>query len=160
MLQPVAQPVQPRLRGELRSFVVPRIGETGSTPLARGTLRLILAKNHVHRFNPACAGNSRQRRSCSSVGTVQPRLRGELLPLFTSKSKSRGSTPLARGTPGFYVADFEVFRFNPACAGNSVCQPAVPRSPSVQPRLRGELQYDLALLCAEVGSTPLARGTL
>ena len=70
--------VHPRLRGELISNPTGLFINSGSSPLARGTLRRICEGFAKDRFIPACAGNSEIIRREEILGTVHPRLRGEL----------------------------------------------------------------------------------
>ena len=111
--------VHPRLRGELnlRSDNVSEAG--GSSPLTRGT--------HLHsqlhfsegRFIPAYAGNSSIKRTKIALGTVHPRLRGEL-PIETPETLVVfGSSPLTRGTQRTTKNPVKTRRFIPAYAGNS-----------------------------------------
>ena len=92
-------PVHPRLRGELTLVVPASRPITGSAPLARGTLNFFIREELIHRFIPACAGNSSSPVGHFGVCTVHPRLRGELSGRYIQTSCECGSSPLARGTP-------------------------------------------------------------
>ena len=52
------QPVHPRLRGELTSYVIKNVYKNGSSPLTRGTRSKFYPIYRYHRFIPAYAGNS------------------------------------------------------------------------------------------------------
>ena len=153
-------PVHPRLRGEL------------SQSLLRAFLLL--------RFIPAYAGNSSSAHIPLDMTPVHPRLRGELsqsllraflllrfIPAYAGNSMEKiranmtkvGSSPLTRGTP--YPRSFPIIagRFIPAYAGNSGLRPAFLKSPTVHPRLRGELSFWFSYSSRPHGSSPLTRGT-
>ena len=132
-------PVHPRLRGELIHPGGNFILQSGSSPLARGTLLRSRFRNLLFRFIPACAGNSRSMRNKILTSAVHPRLRGEL------------SAAIVIG--GVYT------RFIPACAGNSRLIERLETELAVHPRLRGELTQKSKLHSAQCGSSPLARGT-
>ena len=71
-----------------------------------------------------------------------------------------GSSPLTRGTLQEFRNDFQVYRFIPAYAGNSVTGVSAGNRRTVHPRLRGELGTLLTEEKIEFGSSPLTRGTL
>ena len=115
----ISPAVHPRLRGEL--FISPHTArhDAGSSPLTRGTRIEGEGFEVSFRFIPAYAGNS--------------------LRASSERSSFCGSSPLTRGTP--YPRSFPIIagRFIPAYAGNSGLRPAFLKSPTVHPRLRGEL---------------------
>ena len=112
---------------------------TGSSPLARGTRRILSPALYSHRFIPACAGNSSPRFFGRRSQSVKPRLRGELI--------------LCVCYPSCFL------RFIPACAGNSEKMVLSTYLRSVHPRLRGELRRGIPSPSGTSGSSPLARGT-
>ena len=135
-------------------------GKSEPSPLTRGTLLQRMVLPGAIRFIPAYAGNSPLRHFAIISPAVHPRLRGELsqsllraflllrfIPAYAGNSMEKiranmtkvGSSPLTRGTP--YPRSFPIIagRFIPAYAGNSGLRPAFLKSPTVHPRLRGEL---------------------
>ena len=70
--------VYPRWRGELLKIEPPGRAAIGLSPLARGTLELLMLSKYQLRFIPAGAGNSINRVSRCPSGSVYPRWRGEL----------------------------------------------------------------------------------
>ncbi len=72
--------VHPRWRGERCSRGIPVIAETGSSPLARGTLGAAETVTQRGRFIPAGAGNAPDRDTVTYTVTVHPRWRGERPP--------------------------------------------------------------------------------
>ena len=132
-------PVHPRSRGE--HYEVPDMAEieSGSSPLARGTLVPSRFDSLDFRFIPARAGN-----------TMRTRYRAQ---------QNGGSSPLARGTHALTQARTFLDRFIPARAGNT-CLRRPKRCPeTVHPRSRGEHGANRRNGGSMIGSSPLARGT-
>ena len=71
-----------------------------------------------------------------------------------------GSPPLARGTARRYAHGVLLPGITPACAGNRVPTCAHQIGDGDHPRLRGEQCFWPVRLAAEIGSPPLARGTV
>ena len=134
-----AEPVHPRLRGELlRNLSCIQI-LAGSSPLARGTQSPGFFCSPQNRFIPACAGNSIELNKPIICSPVHPRLRGELRFHLLGARFLIGSSPLARGTRLNTLGSRFFRRFIPACAGNSNILRVYPQ--------------------ISAGSSPLARGT-
>ena len=74
---------------------------------------------HMHRFIPACAGNSPFAVAGRRPRAVHPRVCGELIIASSTANASAGSSPRVRGTRKLPVRAQQVRRFIPACAGNS-----------------------------------------
>ena len=72
------------------------------------------------RFIPACAGNSGILATAQRDISVHPRVCGEQSDIHNSPSNHPGSSPRVRGTAVSCVGLAALFRFIPACAGNSV----------------------------------------
>ncbi len=151
--------VYPRWRGEHAINLAIVVNVRGLSPLARGTPR----KNHNHseksRFIPAGAGNTRTSRTSTSAGAVYPRWRGEHLPAGGAHVVFVGLSPLARGTrpDPFYPPSWS--RFIPAGAGNTPETGGRGAGYAVYPRWRGEHTDFVFVYSAELGLSPLARGT-
>ena len=131
----------------------------GSSPLARGTRRRLVAYMVMSRFIPARAGNTSAGRPPGSSSPVHPRSRGEHICRATTRFKLTGSSPLARGTRLPVGGRDRPHRFIPARAGNT--RPGRDRTEraSVHPRSRGE-HVNVRLVVNHIpGSSPLARGT-
>ena len=109
----------PRLRGEHYAVGVNSRSEWGSSPLARGTRRLLTRKCSASGIIPACAGNTTLYRRSWRNGKDHPRLRGEHEELLRRRGFPRGSSPLARGTPARGIQGMGLRRIIPACAGNT-----------------------------------------
>ena len=71
----------------------------------------------------------------------------------------RGLSPLARGTPILEFVIWTPMRFIPAGAGNSQYHYIKECRIPVYPRWRGELGAVFTVHCANLGLSPLARGT-
>ena len=134
-------------------------GPHGSSPRVRGThLRHRPANSH-NRFIPACAGNSAGRRSTGVTFAVHPRVCGELEIVAMTSAPRGGSSPRVRGTPRDHDDRAGADRFIPACAGNSLSNSPSTSSPSVHPRVCGELPWGKERIDAGAGSSPRVRGT-
>ena len=95
----VATAAHPRSRGEHPHTVKLTGAITGSSPLARGTLRQMSHHPRTNRLIPARAGNTDFLIIIISPSSAHPRSRGEhCVGMFPALSQS-GSSPLARGTP-------------------------------------------------------------
>jgi len=151
--------VHPRMRGEHGSICMPPSRSPGSSPHARGTLGAERIGSESRRFIPACAGNTLSPTEKRSPLPVHPRMRGEHGPEEMKQASASGSSPHARGTRVSGDRCSADGRFIPACAGNTVRQPARNAVHAVHPRMRGEHirpDYDPTTLA---GSSPHARGT-
>ena len=93
-----AGPVHPRERGEHPGPVPVPPSITGSSPRARGTLRLLTIFCTRPRFIPASAGNTSVPTSKTAAWSVHPRERGEHLFGLGVFAQGVGSSPRARGT--------------------------------------------------------------
>ena len=133
-------PVHPRLRGELDANIKTIFSVCGSSPLTRGTLRGAEYKRIAQ--------------------PVHPRLRGELTTSLPRLFYVSGSSPLTRGTQTPPHQCERGARFIPAYAGNSTNLDSFSDWSTVHPRLRGELNTNNIVDPAQVGSSPLTRGTL
>ena len=137
----------------------PALSQSGSSPLARGTPKLVHAAELRTRLIPARAGNTGERRPFTSWLTAHPRSRGE-----HEKSQSfhyfvSGSSPLARGT---HLKDAEAAtgaRLIPARAGNTSWRARGLQRIPAHPRSRGEHSGISSSSISRAGSSPLARGT-
>ena len=150
----------PRLRGEQNGDGTVTVGGVGSPPLARGTVVPHAGGCAEAGITPACAGNSRWNCGRTPWAWDHPRLRGEQADSRSLSFGVQGSPPLARGTACHLAGHGGGLGITPACAGNR-CRSSWCACPSGDhPRLRGE-QSDLGRVVAvQVGSPPLARGTV
>ena len=151
--------VHPRSRGEHVKSVCRAISISGSSPLARGTLREWERLDRIRRFIPARAGNTKVYCGCCRNRAVHPRSRGEHLAGSRETRTLGGSSPLARGTPPPRIAAPTAKRFIPARAGNTHGAHRGTSSQAVHPRSRGEHMTCARMRAENVGSSPLARGT-
>ena len=171
----------PRSRGEHHFTHYGCRRDRGSSPLARGTLLLVLADALLSRLIPARAGNTLGIAGLPASDAAHPRSRGEhpFLPLGVlapgaAHPRSRGehtgklnaspvifgSSPLARGTPlPSFLLDQHT-RLIPARAGNTVGRCSFRLLLTAHPRSRGEHTESLSMRRIGAGSSPLARGTL
>ena len=153
------EPVHPRMRGERTVAVALWFDLSGSSPHARGTLRILIRRKPEKRFIPACAGNACPLFSIGHENPVHPRMRGERVISLRYDGFKGGSSPHARGTP--FCTDILVSprRFIPACAGNAGRLRRCSRWMTVHPRMRGERTARAWPARCRNGSSPHARGT-
>ncbi|STK67568.1 Domain of uncharacterised function (DUF2825) [Escherichia coli] len=90
--------VYPRWRGEHILLGVIPSSVIGLSPLARGTRYMETHHDVQKRFIPAGAGNTVTACTRCNGSPVYPRWRGEHLPGETTRGRSCGLSPLARGT--------------------------------------------------------------
>ena len=120
--RPCGRPVHPRGRGEHVSKKNFRKPPYGSSPRARGTQRMTMAKAVPTRFIPAGAGNTSAPARCCARGSVHPRGRGEHERNAIGRTLGHGSSPRARGTQFRVMCKRTDARFIPAGAGNTTAR--------------------------------------
>ena len=149
----------PRSRGEHRRRKVAAASSSGSSPLARGTRiprrRLVRRQGLI----PARAGNTAQFARKGTTRGAHPRSRGEHPSAGGRVLQVKGSSPLARGTPGSTAGGQPAGGLIPARAGNTRRIPHSISRSRAHPRSRGEHVAPASALTHRGGSSPLARGT-
>ena len=168
----------PRLRGEHVTAAMSATDGAGSSPLARGALRVGLLHHLAEGIIPACAGSTRSPAAWRRGRRDHPRLRGEHNALLSWGKRVRGSSPLARGAqrtgagrashggssplargaPPTYSASSCPPGIIPACAGSTWPAPSPAAGRGDHPRLRGEHSTAFRPRTHVSGSSPLARG--
>ena len=156
---PPPRAVHPRSRGEHPRPIRPRNAKAGSSPLARGTRGDRRGHRPQRRFIPARAGNTWRGTARRIPRAVHPRSRGEHHRDSREIWAALGSSPLARGTRRGHRRAGADDRFIPARAGNTPRMAASTAARPVHPRSRGEHCPAVPAGAADVGSSPLARGT-
>ena len=131
----------------------------GSSPRVRGTPPNQGCITKSFRFIPACAGNTHTVAASVNNVAVHPRVCGEHFEASSPPCFSSGSSPRVRGTPGPLVIQRIVFRFIPACAGNTGKAENGTYKRSVHPRVCGEHCLFLRFRLFGFGSSPRVRGT-
>ena len=169
----------PRSRGDHSCFVAGESQCSGSSPLARGPLRLRVLRGSMRGLIPARAGNtilsprasarggahprSRGEHAFAARVTVgvwaHPRSRGEHCRAMCQAMRARGSSPLARGTLRRPRIASTRIRLIPARAGNTIAVVLALDEIGAHPRSRGEHESYGEMSAREAGSSPLARGT-
>ena len=109
----------PRSRGE-HIFPTARPSHVpGSSPLARGTPFLQMARRAERGLIPARAGNTYTVYQLPGAARAHPRSRGEHAISEDGRPPEVGSSPLARGTPALIVEQADPKGLIPARAGNT-----------------------------------------
>jgi len=153
------QSVHPRGRGEHRSTLLAMALVSGSSPRARGTLKVDYLLLQFLRFIPAGAGNTILCWYASATPTVHPRGRGEHIEQIGKMLGNVGSSPRARGTRSIRQMQHSQSRFIPAGAGNTQRGSDRRLVGAVHPRGRGEHERKAMPEFNTHGSSPRARGT-
>ena len=130
--------VHPRMCGEHVSYQ-DRVGDPGgSSPHVRGTPYTTPSVRIAERFIPACAGNTEGGWRMPPLMAVHPRMCGEHCAAERLYFVGNGSSPHVRGTPRRSQNLPCLFRFIPACAGNTVFEGGGASMETVHPRMCGE----------------------
>ena len=154
-----SESVHPRVCGELNVARLDNVAYNGSSPRVRGTRASPATSSESSRFIPACAGNSCGVKRHLEVGAVHPRVCGELRAAAHDCGYCPGSSPRVRGTHVVQSDGGRVWRFIPACAGNSSPASQSACLHAVHPRVCGELSAVRVASRANSGSSPRVRGT-
>ena len=149
----------PRMRGEHWVAQLTRLWSGGSSPHARGALRVRRLRHRAPGIIPACAGSTRSTAStggggagiipaCAGSTTARigsrcagwdhPRMRGEHFDQIDSQSERGGSSPHARGARAKLIRVLVGRRIIPACAGSTPTTPGTACPTGDHPRMRGE----------------------
>jgi len=152
-------PVHPRVCGEHHSGASIPPSRIGSSPRVRGTQGADRVVEVQVRFIPACAGNTPRRGPQRSKAPVHPRVCGEHPDVVGHVFPQRGSSPRVRGTRGAPAIGHAVYRFIPACAGNTRGSSDGQGGAPVHPRVCGEHPVQMRLTVEPLGSSPRVRGT-
>ena len=125
----------------------------------RGTVNFQAVRPAETRFIPACAGNSPPTPASGTETPVHPRVCGEQPRRARTPRRADGSSPRVRGTDLRVARDCILFRFIPACAGNSENARERAIASAVHPRVCGEQRYRMPNAGDRDGSSPRVRGT-
>ena len=156
---PSTRTAHPRSRGEHVCILLHLMVPVGSSPLARGTFSEHEDEVRARRLIPARAGNIPQLILHGTSDAAHPRSRGEHLGLVGVQRDPCGSSPLARGTWAYDLAEKIHERLIPARAGNIIFCVTCIMWKTAHPRSRGEHPKSSAPASCCAGSSPLARGT-
>ena len=131
----------------------------GSSPRVRGTLEAPRDSSRSQRFIPACAGNTAAVLRASLELAVHPRVCGEHPVDVARALRPGGSSPRVRGTLVIPRGQPFIYRFIPACAGNTkICVRPISGM-AVHPRVCGEHWRQSHDCEIRYGSSPRVRGT-
>ena len=160
---PGSSPVtdHPRSRGVYAPAGLVRVDVGGSSPLARGLLRVPASRGGYQRIIPARAGFTRTPDRVRLPAPDHPRSRGVYSPPSLVCACAQGSSPLARGLPHGLRTNSPEPRIIPARAGftfgwrRRVSLPADhPRSRGVYHGLVQRVEEVLRIIPARAGFTP------
>ena len=158
MEQDLTDEDHPRSRGVYRNSTAAPGPHVGSSPLARGLLRLNRIVRANIRIIPARAGFTGRLGGMRGGRRDHPRSRGVYAAVGDPVRVGVGSSPLARGLHGADHVGPVGRGIIPARAGFTGRAAAAPCSHWDHPRSRGVYKSWLIPLVVHVGSSPLARG--
>ena len=148
----------PRSRGVYPRPQPPDSYQRGSSPLARGLRRPVVAVQGAAGIIPARAGFTGRQHPEMGDQPDHPRSRGVYRFDSLCASAKSGSSPLARGLQEDHGVVALLHRIIPARAGfTSTCRARRARSPD-HPRSRGVYPPSGVMASSGQGSSPLARG--
>ena len=130
----------------------------GSSPLARGLLKVNRPTEHDRGIIPARAGFTPPTPRARVLGRDHPRSRGVYKLICCRHATRLGSSPLARGLLMEYVSTGTGVRIIPARAGFTRTGWLVRFTAPDHPRSRGVYFPDVTTIIFDEGSSPLARG--
>ena len=148
----------PRSRGVYDEHGDGLVGDTGSSPLARGLLGGPAATAIAGRIIPARAGFTCRQNTSGVQIKDHPRSRGVYRLRYVIISVMVGSSPLARGLPVTRIHLNVIGGIIPARAGFTLLTLRSILSRRDHPRSRGVYIANERLQVCESGSSPLARG--
>ncbi len=151
--------VHPHGRGELATNLSCKLDTLGSSPRTWGTPSITVTQLCNGRFIPTDVGNSSPASRISSIPSVHPHGRGELIVPQSEHTIPSGSSPRTWGTREFIQHQAGNRRFIPTDVGNSYTTDEQGSEEPVHPHGRGELKD---VVCGEwqyYGSSPRTWGT-
>ena len=148
----------PRSRGVYPPLRSLRFGLGGSSPLARGLRLSVRDLRVMDRIIPARAGFTCSAATSAAAPADHPRSRGVYASEPWKTSRSRGSSPLARGLQDGQVPVLAAQGIIPARAGFTGRRRRSQQRHRDHPRSRGVYVRDSARSESGRGSSPLARG--
>ena len=151
-------PVHPRVCGADRRLLLGEEEVDGSPPRVRGRRWANSTQLFGGRFTPACAGQTDFQRKPSIALSVHPRVCGADMSRNTPARQQTGSPPRVRGRHLLRLRPARVFRFTPACAGQTTPSRAMSFASSVHPRVCGADACGLLGVLGFSGSPPRVRG--
>ena len=131
---------------------------SGTSPRARGKLRIAPMKSRDKRNIPACAGKTHRHEYRRWGFPEHPRVRGENTGEMMQSLSQRGTSPRARGKLLKKAITRENVRNIPACAGKTSMVGVSGAWVTEHPRVRGENRPEHMATVTSEGTSPRARG--
>ena len=162
---PARRPDHPRSRGVYAVASITGAPPAGSSPLARGLLRWVSAREARARIIPARAGFTDRTSGSVAVAGDHPRSRGVYRAHRTRLGGLEGSSPLARGLRSGGRGRSSAPGIIPARAGFTPGGDRAPEGGADHPRSRGvyhpgerRVRHHLRIIPARAGFTARPRG--
>ena len=132
---------------------------SGSSPRVQGTRITQFGTLGIHRFIPACAGNTQSIPMLSVGNPVHPRVCREHVLRERLGTHPNGSSPRVQGTRRSAERYVYPHRFIPACAGNTDWRVCWAVGVPVHPRVCREHPPISSMCIPTGGSSPRVQGT-
>ena len=129
-----------------------------TTPRVRGLRARTISGRDCLRYNPACAGTTREKRDRETRQPIQPRVCRDYLAPGPAQQRHVDTTPRVRGLSASTYRSTFGYRYNPACAGTTFSVPKVSLFPAIQPRVCGDYAVIASRRPSQVDTTPRVRG--
>ena len=151
-------PVHPRMCGADAAVARVHYLNSGSPPHVRGRRESLEPIHLSRRFTPACAGQTPAFAGYFAGSAVHPRMCGADGRGLAFLHKHPGSPPHVRGRPQVHDGFVRLYRFTPACAGQTgFGSPCISKWP-VHPRMCGADAFRSPAALLRAGSPPHVRG--
>ena len=133
--------IQPRVCGDYSTVPLLLSISGDTTPRVRGLRGRRVASSACSRYNPACAGTTWSRRPCCRRTSIQPRVCGDYGCGSTTDARPADTTPRVRGLLRLHRLVRCQPRYNPACAGTTICLWMIRDCTTIQPRVCGDYHF-------------------
>ena len=150
----------PRVCGENAAYFVKFLSPGGSPPRVRGKPAQEQLAAASSRITPACAGKTISVNDDEPASRDHPRVCGENFTRMSCTKISTGSPPRVRGKLDDIIADPDLGRITPACAGKTPGIFHKKRTLEDHPRVCGENLFTSTWSVRTSGSPPRVRGKL
>ena len=156
--QRIAVSIQPRVCGDYALCCLIQPPSSDTTPRVRGLRTRTISGRDCLRYNPACAGTTREKRDRETRQPIQPRVCGDYFFDAHCDTLDRDTTPRVRGLLHCARDALSCLRYNPACAGTTRCPACSGSRIPIQPRVCGDYSLYRLLVAEHYDTTPRVRG--
>ena len=155
---PPSPAIQPRVCGDYALCCLIQPPSSDTTPRVRGLRARTISGRDCLRYNPACAGTTREKRDRETRQPIQPRVCRDYLAPGPAQQRHVDTTPRVRGLSASTYRSTFGYRYNPACAGTTADGLCLGSRRSIQPRVCGDYKYANLRTYSLYDTTPRVRG--